>query len=78
MGPALKLSCLSKVFAKASNVKRVALKLGLAYCGIYTFTSQVHLPNDIWLLYNHKSPAFLVLGGSDFPDLWAFHGANSI
>jgi len=41
MGPALKLSCLSKVFAKASNVKRVALRLGLAYCGIYTFTSQV-------------------------------------
>ena len=41
MGSAVRFPSLTKVLTKASKAKTVGTKLGLAFCGYYTFTSQV-------------------------------------
>jgi len=47
MGSAVRFPSLTKVLTKASKAKTVGTKLGLAFCGYYTFTSQVA---DIFLV----------------------------
>ena len=72
MGPALWFPSLSKVVTKASKVKKAGTKLGLAFCGYYTFTSQVPwvTSNKLFkalLFFTQVADIFLVSGPSMVP-----------
>ena len=71
MGPSLWLPSVTNVVTKVRKLRKSATKLGLAFCGYYTFTSQVQLEvlNQTILFSRKVAHVYLVDGPSMVPTL---------
>ena len=73
MGPALWLPSVTNVVTKARKLRKSATKLGLAFCGYYTFTSQVSLATPeletFFPFHIQVADIFLISGPSMVPTL---------